>query len=112
MSRKLEILETAMALTRQYGLMGWTPKDVGDEYGCARSLVTYYFGTTDRLRAAVVKQGVAVGDLLIIAEAMFNKYKVRINEETSVRAIQYATSIRTAQALDELSAVDPIQGSP
>jgi len=68
------MVDTALSLASSDGWDAVTRDRVADELGCARSLVTFRWGSIDRLRAATMRAAVEREILPIVARGLADQH--------------------------------------
>ena len=68
--RKTEILNAAIHIAKSQGFQKMTLQDVAKKAGCNHSLVLYYFGTSVKLRRAVMSEAIRLKDPAILAKGL------------------------------------------
>lgn len=68
--RKVEILDAALALARQYGYQRVTRDAIAAKADCSPAIVSKHFGTMVQLRRAIMSAAVVREDLNVIAQGL------------------------------------------
>jgi len=69
-SRKQEILDAAITLSRRHGYQVITREAIGQLCDCSPATISLYFGTTQNLKRAIMSAAIAREDLLVIAQGL------------------------------------------
>lgn len=69
-TRKTKILAAALSLAEIYGYQQVQRDLLAVAAGCATGTINHHFSTMDDLRTEIVRHAVAVGNLLVIGQAL------------------------------------------
>lgn len=68
--RKKQMTEAALVLAERYGIKALTRVAIAAETGTTDGLVNRYFGTRDKMRQAIIREGVERKNVRVVAWAM------------------------------------------
>jgi len=90
-NRKKEILEAAIRLSKKIGYSHITRDGVAEKAGVSFALVSFYYGTIEKLKAAVLKEAIGEEIIEIIAQGLVRKDKqtARLPQDLKDKVLQH-----------------------
>lgn len=86
MSRKDQLILTALRAISERGLSACTAQSVADDAHCSRTLIPYYFGTHRALIHAALLLAVESRDALAVLEGLTHRHPAVAGADAQLRA--------------------------